>query len=89
MDNVISLMERLGADSRLNADIIEALKNQPLESADITAAVQDADITKLEMLLNVRNKIVCMIFPVEEPKDKPDQPDEEERPEDTKKAIAI
>lgn len=80
MDNVISLMERLGADSRLNADIIEALKNQPLESADITAAVRDADIAKLEMLLNVKNKIVCAIFPAEEEPKKSDEPDESDEP---------
>ncbi|MBU2114219.1 MAG: hypothetical protein KKE94_10680 [Gammaproteobacteria bacterium] len=89
MDNVISLMERLGADCRLNADILEALKNQPLESADITAAVRDADIAKLEMLLNVRNKIVCMVFPVEEPKERPNEPEEDDKPEEVKTTIAV
>ncbi len=89
MDNVISLIERLGADSRLNTDIVAALNSQSLESADIAAALRDADITKLEMLLNVKNKIVCMVFPVEEPKDKPDQPDEEDEPEQSKASIAI
>lgn len=82
MDNVISLMERLGADSRLNADIIEALKNQPLESTDITTAIQEADIAKLEMLLNVKKKIVCAIFPAEEP-EKSNEPDESDEPSES------
>lgn len=80
MDNVISLIERLGADSRLNADIVAALNSQSLESADIAAALRDADITKLEMLLNVKNKIVCAIFPAEEEPGKSDKPDESDEP---------
>jgi hypothetical protein len=80
MDNVISLMERLGADSRLNADIAGVLHNQPLESAEITAAIRDADIATLEMLLNVKNKIVCAIFPAEEEPQKSDEPDESGEP---------
>ena len=95
MTNVIHIMERLGADSRLNTDVVDTLIEQPLGSEHIIAAIQNADIAKLEMLLNVRNKIVCMIFPVEEPKedpdqpDQPDQPEKQEPPEDTKTAIAV
>lgn len=80
MDNVISLLERLGADSQLNTDIIATFVEQPDESEEIITAIRDADITKLEMLLNVKSKIVCAIFPAEEEPKKSDEPDESDEP---------
>lgn len=89
MDNVISIIERLGADSGSKANVVEVLKHQQIESGEIAEAILNTDIEKLEMLLNVRNKIVCMVFPVEEPKERPNEPEEDDKPEEVKTTIAV
>lgn len=88
MDNIISLIERLGADSELRFNAVANLAKHAPESVAVEEAVTNGDIEKLELMLNARNKIVCMIFPVEEPKEQPDQPDDD-KPNETSTRIAV
>tara|TARA_Y100000817_G_C16359150_1_gene325180 strand:- start:172 stop:441 length:270 start_codon:yes stop_codon:yes gene_type:complete len=89
MDNIISIIERLGADCTLKGKVVNAKHLMQVCDPDIQNAILSSDIEKLEKMLNVRNKIVCMIFPVEEPKEQPEQPDEEDQPEGSKVAVAV
>ena len=85
MDNIISIIERLGADCTLKGKVVNAKHLMQVCDPDIQNAILSSDIEKLEKLLNVRN----MIFPVEEPKEQPEQPDEDDQPEGSKVAVAV
>jgi hypothetical protein len=89
MDNIISIIECLGADSNFRMNSADVLQRQASDMSEVTEAINNGDVKKLELILNVRNKIVCMIFPVEEPKEQPEQPDEDDEPEEDKTAVAV
>ncbi|HEY0922348.1 hypothetical protein [Rheinheimera pacifica] len=89
MDNIISLIERLGADSKLRYGTKSAFDETSLVLSEAETLISQGNIEELEMLLNVRHKIVCMVFPVEEPKDQPNQPAEDDEPGDVKVRVAV
>lgn len=89
MDNIISLIERLGADSKLRYSTKSVFGETKLMLSEAEALISQGKIEELEMLLNVRHKIVCMVFPVEEPKDQPNQPAEDDAPDDVKVRVAV
>lgn len=85
MDNVFKALEVLGATSFLRTVPGQQL-DKILNPLDLDDAIQQAivqrDTATLEMLLNVRNKIVCMInkpepddVPEQEPKPEEDEPE--------------
>ena len=75
MKNVISLLEKMGANAefkQLDSTTLEKVLN-PLDlDADLQAAILMHDNSALEMILDARNKIVCLICPAE------DEPSEDE-----------
>jgi hypothetical protein len=89
MDNIISLIERLGADSKLRYSAKSAFDETSLALSEAKTLISQGNIEELEMLLNVRHKIVCMVFPVEEPKDQPNQPADDDEPGDVKMHVAV
>ncbi|WP_166839450.1 hypothetical protein [Rheinheimera pleomorphica] len=85
MDNIIRAIELLGKTASLQSLSADEVK-QVLNPLDLDVAVQQAivskDTTALEMMLDVRNKIVCMVNkpePDDAPEDTPEQ--EEEQPD--------
>lgn len=89
MDNIISLIARLGADSHLRYNTESAFEQTGLVLSEAETLISQGNIEELEMLLNVRHKIVCMVFPVEEPKDQPNQPADDDEPGDVKMRVAV
>lgn len=88
MENIICMLERIGADGQLRHDKSALYSQQQQLDPQVQQLLADGNIEQLEKLLNVRQKIVCMIFPVEEPAEQPDdKPDD--KPEDSKQAIAV
>lgn len=92
MDNIIKAIELLGRTScfaSLSPEEIKKVLN-PLDlDADVQQAIISKDTAALEMMLDVRHKIVCMVNkpePDDEPVDVPEQEDEqpEPRPESSK-----
>lgn len=92
MDNIIKAIELLGRTSSLASLSAEEVK-QVLNPLDLDIAVQQAilrkDTSALEMMLDVRNKIVCMVNkpePDDTPEDVPEQDDEQpdKQPESSK-----
>jgi hypothetical protein len=82
MSKIISLLEKMGQNAEFryaNAEQLAALM------ADTDPALIDAviagDQQALEAILGARSKIVCMIYPVDEPKQ--DEPTDDEREDDT------
>ena len=78
MSKIISLLEKMGQNAEFryaNADQLAALM------ADTDPALIDAviagDQQALEAILGARRKIVCMVYPVDEPQDEP-QDDEQQ-----------
>lgn len=84
MNNIISIIERLGSDSELRYKPVNAIQNNDPDTTEAIESFINGSIDKVESMLNARNKIVCMIFPVEEPKDKPDEPEEDDQPKEAK-----
>lgn len=77
MSVIIQLLEKIGQYSEFRYADAEQLAKL---MADIDPALVDAviagDQDALEAMLNVRRKIVCMIYPADEPN--PEQPGDEE-----------
>ncbi len=78
MSKIISLLEKMGQDAKFryaNTEQLAALM------ADTDPALIDAviagDQQALEAILGARSKIVCMVYPVDEPQDEP-QDDEQQ-----------
>ncbi len=87
MDNIIKAIELLGKTATLESLSVDDV-HRILNPLDLDAEVQQAIINKdtaaLEMMLDVRHKIVCMINkpqPDDEPQDTPEEQDDE--PEQT------
>lgn len=76
MDNIISLIERLGADSMLRRDAAANLIFQKISDTAVQQLITDGNVAELEKILNVRHKIVCMIAPAE-PEQEPEDDDGE------------
>ncbi|KKO46599.1 hypothetical protein WG68_04705 [Arsukibacterium ikkense] len=87
MNNILQLLQKLGEDASLRHLPATQLE-QVLNPLDFDPAVKQAiavkDNEKLASLLLTDNKIVCMIFPAEEPTPS-DKPAEEpvKQPSDT------
>ncbi|MDR6982780.1 hypothetical protein J2X32_001398 [Rheinheimera pacifica] len=77
MSNIISLIERLGADCTLRSH----KKDMLLSDIELLNTLADGDVKALEKLLGVENTIVCAVFPAEEEPKKSDEPDESDEPE--------
>lgn len=87
MHSIIKVLETLGSTASFSA--LANANNQllavlnPLDmDIEVQQAISDRDVTKLEALLEVRQKIVCMInqpepedIPLEQP-----EPEEENKP---------
>lgn len=94
MTNVIEVLETLGKTAftaGMQPSEINAILN-PLDlDADIQHAIFSKDTTQLEMLLGVRNKIVCMVNqpePADAPLDEP-VPDQDDDPEQNPQSIKV
>jgi len=82
MSKIISLLEKMGQNAEFryaNADQLAVLMAET-DPALIDAVVA-GDQQALEAILGARNKIVCMIYPVDEPKQ--DEPADDEREDDS------
>ena len=79
MKNTISFLEELGRNADLRFDKVdfESLMNNDDFSPEVKEAILNRDKNALEMLLNARSKIVCMLIPAEENEDE-DQDDDED-----------
>ncbi len=70
MNNVLQLLQKLGEDASLRHIATHQLE-KIINPLNLDAAVQQAiyqqDDIKLAQLLHAKNKIVCMIYPAEEP----------------------
>ncbi|MEH8019145.1 hypothetical protein MN202_18055 [Rheinheimera muenzenbergensis] len=90
MKNIINLLDKLGSSAELQQlDIATLAKiSNPLDlDEQVQKAILNHDNKALEMLLNVRNKVVCAICPAEEePSDTPQKDDDDQ--DDAEKAIA-
>ena len=80
MNDVIKFLEELGQNADVRLDLIdfESLLNNDDFDPEVKKAILEKDSKALEMLLNARSKIVCMIVPAEE------EDDEEEKDDDDK-----
>lgn len=90
MKNVINLLEKMGASAefkQLDGDALDKVLN-PLDlDEDLQAAILMRDNSVLEMLLDARNKIVCLVCPAEEePTEEPSE-DEDGQEEKEQKAL--
>lgn len=78
MKNIISFLEELGKNADLRLDRVDF--ESILNNDDFDVAARDAILNKdqqaLEMILNARSKIVCLLVPAKEDED--DNKDEEE-----------
>ncbi len=85
MINVIHFLEEMGRNADLRLDRVDF--ETIVDSNDFDAETRDAilknDNRTLEVLLNARSKIVCMIMPAED--DEEDKKEEENEDEGTKK----
>lgn len=77
MSVIIQLLEKIGQYSEFrHADAGQLAKLMADTDPALVKAVIEGDQDALEAMLNVRRKIVCMIYPADEPK--PEQPDDDE-----------
>lgn len=87
MNNVLQLLQRLGEDAALR-HLADTQLEQVINPLNLDPAIQQAicqqDEITLARLLHAKNKIVCMIYPAEEPTPS-DEPAEQpvKQPEDT------
>ena len=76
MNNVIAFLEKLGKSNNINLDGFDM--ESLLQNEDFDPNIKEALIAKdnnaIEMLLNRRSKIVCLIIPAE--------PDDDESEDD-------
>lgn len=82
MNNVIDFLENIGTNSeyQLNRDELSmAVGNSELDE-EVKQAILAQDHQKLEMLLDARTTIRCMLFPAEE--DQPDKEDDKDEKDD-------
>ncbi len=86
MINVIRFLEEMGRNADLRLDRVDF--ETIVDSNDFDAETRDAilknDNRSLEVLLNARSKIVCMIMPAEDDEEDKDK-EEENEDEGTKK----
>ena len=91
MDKIINLLEKLGANSTMqHADEaqLQSVVNPLNLDAEVQAAILARDNQALEMLLGVRNKVVCAVCPAEdEPADEPQQDEDEDAKDSIRNAI--
>lgn len=84
MDNVLELFEQLGSNSKLqNIDqrTIEAINAAHLDE-DVKKALADKDFATLEMLLETKFKIYCLLFPAKDDDEESTEDDSEKEDPD-------
>lgn len=91
MNNIVKVLENMGKTpfvGDMHQQEMAAILNPLNVDEDIQSAIFDKDTARLEMLLGVRNKIVCMVnqpepadSPLEEPTPDNDEPDKTPQPE--------
>ena len=90
MKNVINLLEKMGASAefkQLDGKALEKVLN-PLDlDTDLQAAILKHDNSALEMILDARNEIVCIICPAEEEPTQEPSEDEDEQEDKEQKAL--
>lgn len=85
MHSIIKILETLGSTASFSVSASNQLLAiiNPLDmNVEVQQAILDRDVEKLEALLDVRKKIVCMINqpePEDIPLEKP-EPEEEDKP---------
>ena len=81
MEDVISFLEKLGKNSDLRLDRVdfESILDNDDFDPDVKQAILNKDHRALEMILNARSKIVCIILPAEE---EDDEEEEDKKDED-------
>ena len=77
MSGIISFLEELGRRSDLKIDglNIEALMENEDFDPDVRKAILNKDQKALEMMLDARSKIVCLIAPAKEDDDEDEDDD--------------
>jgi hypothetical protein len=87
MKNIISFLEELGknADLRLDRVDFESILNNDDFDPEARNAILNKDQQALEMILDARSKIVCLLVPAEEDEDD-DKDDKDE--EDSKNVLS-
>lgn len=83
MKNVISFLEKLGqnADLKLeNIDFETLLENEDFDP-EVKEAILAEDQNAIEMILNARSKIVCLLVPAEEDEEDTNSDDDKESEE--------
>ncbi|MBZ9610728.1 hypothetical protein [Rheinheimera maricola] len=83
MNNVISMLEKIGSDASLSKSSAPQLGNTAVEQLldlNLINSLQRSDIDAAERFLGTRSLLVCGIHPAEEPGNVPpvEQPDEDD-----------
>lgn len=85
MDNVISILEQLGANAALTLPAAELQLDVAL-----LQRLQLGDISAAEHYLGTRSGLICGIFPAKEPEPEPvppaEQPDEDNAPDKSQRS---
>ena len=92
MSNVISFLERLGADASM-----ASLDQQAYEAAVVEVEAGDAardallarDAGALGDLLGGRPKMICMLFPADDDKKKDDEQDDGDSPDEDERKESV
>ncbi|MGP9801073.1 hypothetical protein [Rheinheimera sp. NSM] len=85
MNKTIEALEAIGKTatfSKANTYNYSAILNPLNMDVEIQQAIAERDVAKLEMMLNVRSKIVCMVTqpePDESPAEQPEPNDDEQQ----------
>jgi hypothetical protein len=84
MRDVIEFLEELGKNADLRLDLVdfESLLTNDDFDPEVKKAILEKDSKALELLLNARSKIVCMIVPAKEDEDDDDKDDDDNSKED-------
>lgn len=84
MKNIISFLEELGknADLRLDRVDFESILDNDDFDAEARNAILNKDQQALEMILDARSKIVCLLVPAEEDEDEGEDDGKEKEPTD-------
>lgn len=84
MNKAIQFLEELGQNADIQLDKIDfstLLENEDFDPK-IKAAILNRDERALQMLLDARTKIVCMLIPAEEEEEKQDDEKDSPKPDE-------
>lgn len=85
MKNIIGFLEELGRNSDLRLDKVdfEAILENDDFDPEVRKAILDKDQNAIEMILNARSKIVCILIPAEEDDEDEDKDKDDSTEEDS------